>query len=164
MQTAVDELTIKAQAAKKAARELAKTRGEVKNNALLSIANGLKSRQEEILEANEKDYQAGQQAGLDEAFLDRLLLTPDRLEGMADDVRGVVMLPDPVGQVIEMKTMPNGLQVGKRRVPLGVIGTIYESRPNVTIDISVLCLKSGNATILRGGSEAIQSNRAIAAR
>jgi len=162
MQTAVDELTIKAQAAKKAARELAKTRGEVKNNALLSIANGLKSRQEEILEANEKDYQAGQQAGLDEAFLDRLLLTPDRLEGMADDVRGVVMLPDPVGQVIEMKTMPNGLQVGKRRVPLGVIGTIYESRPNVTIDISVLCLKSGNAIILRGGKESIHSNTALA--
>ena len=161
MQTAIDELKAKGEAARKAATKLAKLSGHVKNQALLNIADGLKSRQEEVLAANEKDYEAGRQNGLDEALLDRLLLNPERLEGMAADVASVVMLPDPVGETFDMRTMPNGLQVGKRRVPLGVIGAIYESRPNVTVDISVLCLKSGNAIILRGGKEAIHSNTAL---
>lgn len=163
MQSTRGELTTKARAAKKAARDLAKLNGEVKNCALLNIAEGLKSRQEKILEANEKDHRAGVQTGLDDAWLDRLLLTPDRLEGIANDVRSVAMLPDPVGQTMGMKTLANGLQVGRRRVPLGVVGAIYESRPNVTIDISALCLKSGNAIVLRGGKECINSNTALAA-
>jgi glutamate-5-semialdehyde dehydrogenase len=162
MQTAVDELTTKARAAKKAAREVAKLTGQVKDRALLNIADRLGSRQEEVLQANEKDYDAGRRNGLSEALLDRLLLTPDRLEGLAGDVRNVVMLPDPVGEVLDMRTMPNGLQVGRRRVPLGVIGAIYESRPNVTVDISVLCLKSGNAILLRGGKESVHSNTLLA--
>lgn len=162
MQTVADELEKKGKAARKAARELAKTTGNVKNQALLNIADGLKYRQEEILAANEKDCEAGRQNGLSESLLDRLLLNPERLDGIASEVRNVAMLPDPVGETIEMRAMPNGLQIGKRRVPLGVIGVIYESRPNVTVDISTLCLKSGNATILRGGKEAINSNTALA--
>ncbi|MCH7785951.1 MAG: glutamate-5-semialdehyde dehydrogenase [Chloroflexi bacterium] len=162
MQTVADELKAKGKAARKAARELAKTTGQVKNQALLNIADGLKYRQEEILAANEKDCEAGRQDGLSESLLDRLLLNPERLDGIASEVRNVAMLPDPVGETIEMRAMPNGLQIGKRRVPLGVIGAIYESRPNVTVDISTLCLKSGNAIILRGGKEAINSNTALA--
>ncbi len=162
MQIVADELEEKGKAARKAARELAKTTGHVKNQALFNIADGLKYRQEEILAANEKDCEAGRQNGLSESLLDRLLLNPERLEGIASEVRNVAMLPDPVGETIEMRAMPNGLQIGKRRVPLGVIGVIYESRPNVTVDISALCLKSGNAIILRGGKEAINSNTALA--
>jgi glutamate-5-semialdehyde dehydrogenase len=162
MQTAVDELTTKARAAKEAAREVARLTGQVKDRALLNIADRLKSRQKEVLQANEKDHEAGRRNGLSEALLDRLLLTPERLEGLAGDVRNVVMLPDPVGEVLDMRTMPNGLQVGRRRVPLGVVGAIYESRPNVTVDISVLCLKSGNAILLRGGKESVHSNTLLA--
>jgi len=162
MQTAVDELTTKARAAKEAAREVARLTGQVKDRALLNIADRLKSRQKEVLQANEKDHEAGRRNGLSEALLDRLLLTPERLEGLASDVRNVVMLPDPVGEVLDMRTMPNGLQVGRRRVPLGVVGAIYESRPNVTVDISVLCLKSGNAILLRGGKESVHSNTLLA--
>jgi glutamate-5-semialdehyde dehydrogenase len=162
MQTVVDELEIKGKAARKAARKLANLRTDVKNRALLNIANGLQTRQDEILAANEKDIAAGRQNGLAEYFLDRLLLTPERLEAIASDVRSVAALPDPVGEMIDMRVMPNGLKIGKCRVPLGVIGVIYESRPNVTIDISVLCLKSGNAVILRGGRDAINSNTALA--
>ena len=162
MQTVADELEVKGKAARKAARELAKTTGQVKNQALLNIADGLKYRQAEILAANEKDCDAGRENGLSESLLDRLLLNPERLEGMASEVRNVAALPDPVGETIEMRAMPNGLQIGKRRVPLGVIGAIYESRPNVTVDISTLCLKSGNAIILRGGKEAINSNTTLA--
>ena len=162
MQTAVDELTTKARAAKKAAREVAGLTGQVKDRALLNIADRLKSRQKEVLQANEKDYEAGRRNGLSEALLDRLLLTPERLEGLAGDIRNVVMLPDPVGEVLDMRTMPNGLQVGRRRVPLGVVGAIYESRPNITVDISVLCLKSGNAVLLRGGKESVHSNTLLA--
>ena len=162
MRTGADELAQKGNAARKAARTLAKLLGPVKNQALVNIAERLESRMEEILAANENDCQAGQRNGLSEALLDRLLLTPDRLESIAESVRGVVALPDPVGETIDMRTMPNGLQVGRRRVPLGVIGAIYESRPNVTVDISALCLKSGNAVILRGGKEAIHSNTALA--
>lgn len=161
MQTTVDELGLKGISARKAARKLAKLSSSVKDRALLSIAEALKSRQEEVLAANEEDYRAGQQAGLSDAMLDRLLLTPDRLEDAAAGVRAVAALPDPVGETFDMRTLPNGLQVGKRRVPLGVIGVIYESRPNVTVDISALCLKSGNAVILRGGREAIHSNAAL---
>ena len=158
----MDELEAKGKAARKAARELAKQSTLVKNQALLNIADGLKSRQEEILAANEQDCEAGRRDGLTEDLLDRLLLTPDRLEATANAVRNVAALPDPVGETIDMRTMPNGLQVGRRRVPLGVIGVIYESRPNITVDVSALCLKSGNAVILRGGKEAIHSNSALA--
>ena len=161
--TANDELEVKGKAARKAARRLATISAAVKNAALHNVADGLKAREEEILAANEKDIANGRERGLEEYFLDRLLLNPERLEGLANDVRGIAALPDPIGEVIDQRNMPNGLTVGKRRVPLGVIGAIYESRPNVTIDISSLCLKSGNAIILRGGSDAINSNTALAA-
>ena len=162
MQTVVDELAVKGKAARKAARQLAKTTGKAKNQALSNIADGLKSRQEDILEANELDVDAGKGKGLPEYYLDRMMLNPERLSAIADDVRGVAVLPDPVGEILEMRVVPNGLQVGRRRVPLGVVGVIYESRPNVTVDISTLCLKSGNAVILRGGSDTINSNTALA--
>ena len=162
MQTAIDEIKVKGEKARKGARKLATLTSAVKDKALLNIADALITRQSEILEANGKDYAAGTENGLDESFLDRLLITAERLEEMASDVRNVAMLPDPVGETIEMRTMANGLEVGRRRVPLGVIGVIYESRPNVTVDISVLCLKSGNAVILRGGKEAINTNTALA--
>lgn len=158
----IDELEMKGKAARKAARKLATISADVKNAALSNVADGLKAREEEILAANERDIANGRKRGLEEYFLDRLLLTPERLEGLARDVRGIAALPDPVGEIIDMRNVPNGLTVGKRRVPLGVIGAIYESRPNVTIDISSLCLKSGNAIILRGGSDAINSNTALA--
>ena len=161
--TANDELEVKGRAARRAARRLAIISADVKNAALHNVADGLKAREEEILAANEKDIANGRERGLEEYFLDRLLLNPERLEGLANDVRGIAALPDPIGEVIDQRNMPNGLTVGKRRVPLGVIGAIYESRPNVTIDISSLCLKSGNAIILRGGSDAINSNTALAA-
>ena len=160
--TASDELEVKGRAARKAARKLATISAGVKNAALQNVADGLKAREEEILAANEKDIANGRKRGLEEYFLDRLLLTPERLEGLASDVRGIAALPDPIGEVIDQRNMPNGMTVGKRRVPLGVIGAVYESRPNVTIDISSLCLKSGNAIILRGGSDAINSNTALA--
>ena len=163
MAAAVDELEVKGRAARRAARKLATISAEVKNAALHNVADELKAREEEILAANEKDVANGRERGLEEYFLDRLLLNPERLEGLANDVRGIAALPDPIGEVIDQRNMPNGLTVGKRRVPLGVIGAIYESRPNVTIDISSLCLKSGNTIILRGGSDAINSNTALAA-
>ena len=161
MQTIVDELTGKAQAARRGARELAKANGEIKDQALSNIADGLKSREAAILEANAADCDAGRENGLSEALLDRLLLTPERLQDIARDVRAVAALPDPIGETMDMTTLPNGLRVGKRRVPLGVVGSIYESRPNVTIDIAVLCLKSGNACLLRGGKESLHSNTAL---
>ncbi len=160
--TTTDELTRKGEAAKVAARELAKTTGGVRNRALLNIADRIIECQETILDANRLDLDAGARKGLPEYYLDRMMLDGERLEAIASDVRGVAGLPDPVGEVIEMKTVPNGLQVGRRRVPLGVVGVIYESRPNVTVDISTLCLKSGNAVILRGGSDTINSNTALA--
>ena len=162
MTTAIDELTAKGLAARAAARHLARLSTGVKDRALLNIAAALKTRETEILEANRRDLQTGKEAGLSDAMLERLLLNSERLEGMAADVRTVTSLPDPVGETFDMRTLPNGLQVGRRRVPLGVIGAIYESRPNITVDISVLCFKSGNAVILRGGSEAIHSNTALA--
>ena len=155
MQTTVDELTTKAQVAKKTAREVANCPGHVKDSALLNIADHLTSRQEEVLRANEEDYESGKRNGLDDALMDRLLLTPDRLDAVAEDVRNLVTLPDPVGEMLDMRVMPNGLQVGRRRVPLGVDGAIYERRPNITGDISTVCLKSGNVVLLRGAQDSV---------
>ncbi|MBI3978597.1 MAG: glutamate-5-semialdehyde dehydrogenase [Chloroflexi bacterium] len=158
----MDQLLEQAKAAKVAARRLAFVPTAVKNAALEGVAERLMSEQEGILAANRIDVEAARGAGLSEAMIDRLLLTADRLRGMAADVRTVAQLPDPVGEAFDERTLPNGLQVGRRRVPIGVVAAIYESRPNVTVDIAVLCLKSGNAIILRGGKEAIHSNRALA--
>jgi len=162
MQSPIKELEEKAKAAKAASRRMAYLSAEVKNKALHNIANDLTAKQDEILSANQIDYHAAHTSGMNAAMLDRLMLDPGRLEAMAKDVLAVVALPDPVGEVFDMRTLPNGLQLSRKRVPLGVVGAIYESRPNVTIDISVLCLKSGNAIILRGGKEAIHSNSALA--
>jgi glutamate-5-semialdehyde dehydrogenase len=156
------ELRDKGQAARQAARVLGTLNTARKNKALETIAEAITIHQEAILSANEADLAAGRTNGLGEALLDRLLLTPARLASIADDVRSVVRLPDPVGEEFESRRLPNDLQISKRRIPIGVIGVIYESRPNVTIDISALCLKSGNAAILRGGKEAANSNLALA--
>ena len=158
----VEELVKKAKGARAASRTLAKLSTNVKNRALMNVADAIMARQEDILEANEKDYSSAKVDGLSEVWLDRLLLNPERLESAALGVRKIADLPDPVGEVFDMRTLPNGLLTGKKRVPLGVVGSIYESRPNVTVDISALCLKSGNACILRGGKEAIHSNSALA--
>lgn len=157
-----DELRTKGKAAKQAARVLAKLDTSAKNKALETIAATIEAQEAAILTANEQDIGRGRDNGLSEALLDRLLLTPSRLKGIADDVRAVISLPDPVGEEFESRRLPNRLQVSKRRIPIGVIGVIYESRPNVTIDISALCLKSGNAAILRGGKESANSNLALA--
>ncbi|MBA7680893.1 Gamma-glutamyl phosphate reductase [subsurface metagenome] len=162
MKSAIEQLEAKAKAAKAASRRLAYLSTEVKNEALHNISESLLARRDEILAANRIDYKEAEASGMSTAMLDRLKLTSGRLESMAQDVLAVAALPDPVGEVFDMRTLPNGLQVGRKRVPLGVIAAIYESRPNVTVDISVLCLKSGNAIILRGGSEAIHSNSALA--
>jgi len=162
MKSAIKELEEKGKAAKAVSRKLAFLSTEVKNKALVNIAEALIDKQDEILAANKIDYEEAKASGMNEAMLDRLMLSPSRLEGMAEDTKTVAALPDPVGEVLESRTLPNGLKISKRRVPLGVIGAIYESRPNVTIDISSLCLKSGNAVILRGGKEAINSNTALA--
>jgi glutamate-5-semialdehyde dehydrogenase len=136
---------------------MASLSSEVKDRALRAVACDLEAKQKEIVAANARDMQAGKENGLSESLLDRLLLTPERIKGMADGVRDVVMLPDPVGEEFDGRTLPNGLRICRRRVPLGVIGSIYESRPNVTVDIAALALKSGNACILRAGREAINS-------
>ncbi|MDO4922357.1 MAG: glutamate-5-semialdehyde dehydrogenase [Phascolarctobacterium sp.] len=153
----------KAQAAKKAAAKLAVTGTAVKNKALLAMAAALENCCAEILAANAKDMAAARAKGMRSSMLDRLQLTEARIAGMADGLRQVAALPDPVGNVVDGKTLPNGLQITKVRVPLGVIGIIYEARPNVTADAAGLCLKSGNAVILKGGSEAMESNKAVAA-
>ncbi|MFN3785818.1 MAG: glutamate-5-semialdehyde dehydrogenase [Thiothrix sp.] len=150
------------QQAKQAAHCLAMTETAQKNHALHSIAELLLERAEWLKAENAKDLAAGRAKGLDAAMLDRLTLTDNTIAGMAEGVRQVAALADPVGTITDMSYRPSGIQVGKMRVPLGVIGIIYESRPNVTVDAAALCLKSGNATILRGGSEAIHSNQAIA--
>ncbi len=162
MKSAIEELEEKAKAAKAASRRLAYLSTEIKNRALDNIAHNLLEKSNEILAANKMDYEEAKAQGMSAAMLDRLLLTRERLESIAQDVLAVAALPDPVGEVFDTGTLPNGLLIGKKRVPLGVIGAIYESRPNVTIDISTLCLKSGNAVILRGGKEAINSNSALA--
>ncbi len=162
MTTTANELQTKGQAARHAARELARTSTEVKNRALRAIAGALQDRAAEVLRANQQDVQGAQEAGLSPAVVDRLTLTGGKIDGIAGDVRQVAALPDPVGEMIDMRTLPNGLKVGRRRAPLGVIAAIYESRPNVTVDIASLCLKSGNACLLRGGKEAIHSNKVMA--
>ncbi|WP_304077735.1 glutamate-5-semialdehyde dehydrogenase [Phascolarctobacterium succinatutens] len=153
----------KAQAAKQAAAKLAVTSTAVKNAALLAMAAALETQQAEILAANELDMTAAAAKGMKSSMLDRLKLTAERISGMADGLRQVAVLADPVGNVIDGKTLPNGLHITKIRVPLGVIGIIYEARPNVTADAAGLCLKSGNAVILKGGSEAMESNKTVAA-
>lgn len=153
----------KAQAAKQAAAKLAVTSTAVKNAALLAMAAALEAQQSEILAANERDMTAAAAKGMKSSMLDRLKLTAERISGMADGLRQVAGLADPVGNVIDGKTLPNGLHITKIRVPLGVIGIIYEARPNVTADAAGLCLKSGNAVILKGGSEAMDSNKTVSA-
>ena len=150
------------QQARASARLMAAATTEQKNKALLNIAIALTERSSVLLAANEEDLAAGRASGLDSALMDRLALTPARIEAMVEGLHQVASLPDPTGEITDLCYRPTGIQVGKMRVPLGVVGIIYESRPNVTIDAASLCLKSGNATILRGGKEALQSNQAIA--
>jgi len=157
--SAVREL---ARRAKEAARRLAVLSTDEKNALLLAMADELVARKKEILEANRKDVEAGKAAGLTGALLDRLELTEKRFTEMVEGVRQVARLPDPVGEVVRKWKRPNGLEIEKIRVPIGLIGIIYESRPNVTVDSAVLCLKTGNAVLLRGGREARHSNRALA--
>ena len=148
--------------ARKASRDMARANTGQKNAALTAIADALLASRAALLSANASDMDAGRKNGLDDALLDRLELNDERIDGMAEGLRQVAALPDPIGEIEDMKYMPSGIQLGKMRVPLGVIGIIYESRPNVTADAAALCLKSGNAAILRGGSEAFHSNQAIA--
>lgn len=156
-----ERVLAKAKDAKKAAAPLAFLSTEQKNQALLEMASALEKRQEMILEENAKDLAEGRAKGLSRALLDRLMLNENRIQAMADGLRQTASLPDPVGEGISCARRPNGLEIRKIRVPLGVIGIIYEARPNVTVEAAGLCLKSGNAVILRGGSEAIYSNQAI---
>jgi len=148
--------------ARTASRHIAKATTAQKNAALLNIADSINQNREALLDANQQDMAAGKQKGLEAALLDRLELTDARVNGMLGGIKQVAKLDDPVGEINDLKYRPSGIQVGRMRVPLGVIGIIYESRPNVTCEAASLCLKSGNATILRGGSEAIHSNRALA--
>ncbi|MBG4898398.1 glutamate-5-semialdehyde dehydrogenase [Pseudomonas aeruginosa] len=148
--------------ARAASRLLARAATAQKNRALLAAADALDAARAELSHANEQDLAAGRANGLEPAMLDRLALTPARIDDMIEGLRQVATLPDPIGEIRDMRYVPSGIQIGKMRVPLGVVGIIYESRPNVTIDAASLCLKSGNATILRGGSEAIHSNPASA--
>ena len=148
--------------ARTASRHIAKATTAQKNAALLNIADSINQNREALLDANQQDMAAGKQKGLEAALLDRLELTDARVDGMLEGIKQVAVLDDPVGEISDLKYRPSGIQVGRMRVPLGVIGIIYESRPNVTCEAASLCLKSGNATILRGGSEAIHSNRALA--
>ena len=148
--------------ARVASRVIARAATAVKNKALLATADAIEAAQQSLIAANALDLQAGRDNGLDEAMIDRLAITPAGVQGMIEGLRQVAALPDPIGAIRDMKYLPSGIQVGRMRVPLGVIGIIYESRPNVTVEAASLCLKSGNACILRGGSESIHSNRAIA--
>ena len=149
-------------AAKDASRVLKRLDTETKNAALHAMADALLAREAEILEANERDLEAGRAASLSGALMDRLKLTPERLAGIASDVRGVAALPDPVGEVITGRRIATGLDMKQVREPLGVVAVVYEARPNVTIDCSALCLKSGNAIVLRGSSSAQHSNAVLA--
>ncbi|HBC23678.1 glutamate-5-semialdehyde dehydrogenase [Stutzerimonas stutzeri] len=161
-ESVLDYMTRLGRAAREASRVLARASTAQKNRALQAAAAALDAARDELVRANELDLAGGRANGLDAAMLDRLALTPKVIDGMIEGLRQVATLPDPIGAIRDMRYMPSGIQVGKMRVPLGVVGIIYESRPNVTIDAASLCLKSGNATILRGGSEAIHSNQAIA--
>jgi glutamate-5-semialdehyde dehydrogenase len=151
----------KAKKAKAASRALANLSTEIKNNALLKMAAGLEQESAQLISENKKDLASAEQKGLSKAMIDRLTLNPDRVRAMADGLREIAALPDPVGEVLTMRRRPNGMEVGKMRVPIGLIGIIYESRPNVTADSAALCLKSGNGVLLRGGSESVHSNTAI---
>lgn len=148
--------------AKKAAAELARLSNEEKNRILQRIGEDLKGNQEAILTENAQDVNAGMEAGLSAGLLDRLTLDGKRIDGMVEGIRTIISLEDPVGEILGMKTMPNGLVIGKKRVPIGVVGIIYEARPNVTVDTAALCIKSSNVLILRGGKEALRSNKALA--
>jgi len=150
-----------AKKAKEASYQLIRISTDIKNRALCEMADGLGHEQEVLIAENQKDLAAGEKANLSRSMTDRLRLTPDIIQGMANGLREVARLPDPVGEVVRMWKRPNGLMVGRMRIPIGVIGIIYESRPNVTADAAGLCLKSGNSVILRGGSEAFRSNQAI---
>lgn len=148
-------------AAREASLQMARASTETKNRALQAIADGLASRENDVLAENKRDAEFARKAGLSKALIDRLTLTPERLRGVAADVRAIAALPDPIGEVFAERVLPNGLQLRRQRVPIGVLGVIYESRPNVTIDVAALVIKSGNVAILRGGSETIHSNRAL---
>ena len=148
-------------AAKTASYTLKTAGTELKNKALEAIASNLLANSDRILAENEKDIKKAHESGMNKGLIDRLTLTSQRIEGIAEGVRQVASLPDPVGEVLSMTQMPNGLKIGRKRVPLGVAGVIYESRPNVTVDTAVLCLKSSNAVILRGGSDAFCSNKIL---
>ena len=158
----VQYMTGVGQQARAAASRIARATTAERNTALLAMADAIDAARAKLATANDKDLARGRENGLDVAMLDRLALSPARIDGMIEGLRQVAALPDPIGQITDMSYRPSGIQVGKMRVPLGVIGIIYESRPNVTVEAASLCLKSGNATILRGGSEAIHSNQAIA--
>ncbi len=151
------------QKARAASVEMSRAESSLKNQALFAIADAIDHAADLLKSENQKDLQAGKDKGLDAAMLDRLELTDARIAGMSEGLRQIAALQDPIGEITDMAYRPSGIQIGKMRVPLGVIGIIYESRPNVTADAAGLCLKSGNATILRGGSEAIHSNKAVAA-
>jgi glutamate-5-semialdehyde dehydrogenase len=156
-----EEALLLGREAKAASRRLAPLSATEKNRALLIMADKLESRERFLMQENQKDIEAAKQAGVSAALLDRIALDAKRIRGMANGLREVAALPDPVREIVKMWRRPNGLQVGKMRIPLGVVGMIYEARPNVTADAAALCLKSGNAVILRGGSEALFSNQAI---
>jgi len=156
-------VTEKAKKAKAASRALAMVSTEIKNNALFKMAAGLEREAAKLIAENRKDLAEAEKKALSKAMVDRLTLSPDRIKAMAEGLREVAALPDPVGEVIRMWRRPNGMEVGRMRVPIGLIGIIYESRPNVTADSAALCLKSGNGVLLRGGSEAVHSNTAIVA-
>ena len=160
IQSAILEMGRKARVA---SRELVKLTTAQKNTILLAMADEIEAREATILKANAKDLARATENGLSKAMIDRLTLDPKRLKAVADAVREVASLPDPVGEVLSDWSRPNGLHITKKRVPIGVIGIIFESRPNVTTDAASLCFKTGNATLLRGGSEAIDSNVALAA-
>ncbi|WP_219062687.1 glutamate-5-semialdehyde dehydrogenase [Pseudomonas sp. UMAB-08] len=162
-ESVLDYMTRLGRAAREASRVIGRASTAQKNRALQATADALDDARAELSAANELDLTAGRANGLSPYMLERLTLTPARIDSMIEGLRQVISLPDPIGAIRDMSYRPSGIQVGKMRVPLGVVGIIYESRPNVTIDAASLCLKSGNATILRGGSEAIHSNRAIAA-
>ncbi len=157
------DLEAMGKAARQASRKLAALSSTRKNDALLAIADALEDRSAEVLAQNELDIADGRASGLSDALLDRLLLTPERIRGLADDTRKVAALPDPVGAELESRLLPNGIRLSRRRIPIGVLGVIYEARPNITIDIAVLSLKTGNAVILRGGKETLRSNLALVA-
>ena len=155
------DLTVMAAAAKNATRQMAHSSTDAKNIALKAIANNLEQSQNDILSANVKDINEGLKNGLNSALIDRLTLTPERLDAMAADVINIASLPDPIGERFDSQVLENGLQIERQRVPIGVLGVIYESRPNVTIDVTALAIKTGNVVLLRGGSETMHSNRVL---